>query len=135
MELTVSDQIIKDDSRFIHGEDLQRGGKWSDITLTIKSVGDENSMKSKQGQVIEGYPVHFVETTKVAVLRKSNVRLLKAALKTNDREKMVGQKLTLYPVKGDWLGQKDVIAVRVRVPEGNAKPLIQKQHLGVDLTK
>lgn len=130
-----TDQIIKDDSRFIHGEDLQRGGKWFEITLTIKSVGDKDSMKSQDGKVIPGFPVHFTETEKIAVLKGSNVRLLKAALKTADRSEMAGKKLTLYPVKGNWFGQTDVAAVRVRVPAGVAKPFIQKQHLGTDLTK
>lgn len=130
-----ADQIIKDDSRFIHGEDLQRNGKWADITLTIESVGEQDSMKAKDGKVIPGYPVFFKETKKIAVLKGSNVRLLKAALGTSNRAEMAGQKLTLYPVKGDWFGQTNVAAVRVRVPEGNAKPFIQRQHLGTDLTK
>lgn len=130
-----SDQIIKDDSRFIHGEDLQRGGKWSDITLTIKSVGDKDTMKAKDGKVIPGFPVFFQETDKIAVLKGSNIRLLKSALQTADRLQMAGKKLTLYPAKGTWFGQSDVVAVRVRVPEGVARPFIQKQHLGVDLTK
>ena len=130
----MSDQMMKDDNRFIHGEDLQRNGKHCDITLTIKSVGDKNSMKAKDGKTIEGYPVVFVETEKMAVFKGGNIRLLKAALQTSDREQMAGKKLTIYPVKGDWFGQKDVLAVRVRVPEGIGRPFIPKQHLGKDLT-
>lgn len=131
----MTDQIVKDDSRFIHGEDLQRGGKWSDVTLTIKSVGDKDSMKAEDKSTIEGYPLSFVETEKMAVMRGCNVRLMKAALQTNDRSQMIGKKITLYPTKGNWFGQTNVIAVRVRVPDGVAKPFIPIQHLGKDLTK
>ena len=127
--------IIKDDSRFIHGEDLQRDGRWSDITLTIANVDEKDSMKSKGGQVIDGFPVSFEETEKMAVFRGGNIRLLKAATGTSKRTEMVGQKLTIYPVKGDWFGQKDVCAVRIRVPEGQAKPFIPFKDLGKDLTK
>lgn len=131
----MSDQIIKDDSRFIHGEDLQRNGKWSDVTLTIKSVGDKDSMKAKSGQTIEGHPFHFVETEKVAVFKGCNIRLVKAVLGIQNREQMPGKKITLYPVKGNWFGQEGVCAVRVRVPDGQPRPFITKKDLGQDLTK
>ena len=127
--------IIKDDSRFIHGEDLCRDGKWSDVTLTIKQVGEKDSMKSMSGQVIAGFPFSFEGTEKLAVFKGGNVRLLKAALGTSDRSQMIGKKLTLYPTIGDWFGQKGVLAVRVRVPEGVAKPFIPIKDLGKDLTK
>lgn len=127
--------IIKDDSRFIHGEDLQRNGKWCDITLTIKSVGEKDSMKSADMKTIEGYPVTFVETEKMAVFSGNNIRLMKAALETQNREEMTGKKLTLYPAVGDWFGQANVVAVRIRVPEGKPRPFVQRTHLGRDLTK
>lgn len=133
--MTEESQIIKDDSRFIHGEDLQVNGRWSDITLTIKSVGEKDSMLSKEERAIPGFPVYFAETPKIAVLKGVNLRLLKAALSTADRRQMAGKKLTLYPVKGNWFGQRDVVAVRVRVPAGVAKPFIQAKSLGADLTR
>lgn len=127
--------IIKTDSRFLHGEDLKRDGKWCEFALTIKAVGDENSMKTEQGQVIPGWPVTFNETEKTAVLKGSNLRLAIAALKTNARSKWIGRRLTVYPVVGDWFGQRDVCAVRVRVPEGIPRPYIKPHILGKDLTK
>lgn len=133
----MSENIIKDDSRFIHGEDLRRNGKWCDITLTIKSVGEKDSMKALDGKTIEGYPFSFVETEKMVVLKGGNIRMAKADLGTNDREQMAGKRLTLYPARGDWFGQKNVCAVRVRFHdgEGKAKPFLSKKDVGFDLTK
>jgi len=127
--------IIKDDTRFIHGEDLQKNGKWCDVTLTIKEVGEADSMRSKGGQTIAGYPFKFVETNKMAVFKGNNLRLLRAALMTKNRSEMVGKRLTLYPAIGDWFRQSGVVAVRIRVPEGRGKPFIPIQNLGRDLTK
>lgn len=131
----MSDQLIKDDSRFIHGEDLQRDGKPCNVTLTIKEVGDKDTMKAKDGKVIEGFPVWFVETDKIAVLRGCNIRLLKTAMGTSDRSKMVGRKLTLEPRVGDWFGQKNVLGVRVHIPSDSFRPFIAKQQLGRKLTE
>jgi len=126
--------IIKTDSRFLHGEDLRRDGKFCEFTLTIKQVDDENSAIAADKQVIEGWPVHFEETPKIAVLKKTNLKLAIAALETNARSKWVGRKLTVYPVKGNWFKQTDVLAVRVRVPKGIPKPFIRPVDLGKDLT-
>ncbi len=127
--------IIKDDSRFIHGEDLQRDGKWCDVTLTLKSVGEKDSITSQDKKTIRGYPVTFAETEKMAVFAGNNIRCLKAAVGTNNRSEMKGKKLTLDPAAGDWFGQRNVVAVRIRIPEGQPRPFVQRTHLGRDLTK
>lgn len=131
----MSSQIIKTDSRFLHGEDLRRDGKWCEFSLTVKSVGEKDSIKSEDKSTVEGYPFTFEETDKIAVLKGSNIRLAQAALETSDRTQMTGKKLIVYPVMGNWFGQRDVIALRVRVPQGMPRPFIQPKNLGRDLTR
>jgi hypothetical protein len=127
--------IIKTDSRFLHGEDLQREGKWQEFTLTIKDVQEKDSMKSEEGQKIDGWPISFEETPKILVLNTTNTRLAICAIGTNLRSEWPGKKLTVYPVIGSWFGQRDVYALRVRVPAGTPRPFIQPSVLGRDLTK
>lgn len=129
-------EIIKTDSRYLHGEDLRRGDKPCEVTLTIKSVGEKDSEKAKTGQVINGWPIEFEETDKRLVLNGTNTKLAIAAIRTNSRAEWVGKKLTLYPaVLDECFGQTSVLCVRVRVPEGIPKPFIMPKHIGRDLTR
>lgn len=127
--------IIKTDSRFLHGEDLQKDGKWQEFSLTIKSVGERDSMRAQDKTIVPGWPVEFEESPKILVLNKTNTRLAIAALGTNVRAEWPGKKLSVYPVIGTWFGQEDVYALRVRVPRGKPRPFIQPKMLGKDLTK
>lgn len=128
--------LIKTDSRYLHGEDLRRGDTPCDFTLTIKSVGEKDSALSETKQVIKGYPVVFDETDKTLVLNGTNTKLAVAALGTNSRADWVGMKLTLFPsVLAECFGQTNVLCVRVRVPEGQPKSFIMPKHLGTDLSK
>jgi hypothetical protein len=127
--------IIKTDSRYLHGEDLQRDGSWQEFKLTVKSIGDQDSEKSEEGVTIKGWPVTFEETPKILVLNVTNTRLAIASMGTNERAKWPGKTLTVYPAIGNWFGQKDVYAVRVRVPNGLPRPFIQPKIFGKDLTK
>ncbi len=128
-------ELIKTDSRYLHGEDLQRDGVWLDFTLTVKAVADKDSAVAEDGNVIKGWPVTFEESPKILVLNKTNTQLAIAAVGTNVRETWAGKSLTVYPVIGSWFGQRDVVAVRVRVPDGTPRPFIQPSSLGKDLTK
>ena len=127
--------IIKTDSRYLHGEDLRKGEHPCEFTLTIKSVGEKDSAKSETGQVIKGYPVEFEESKKILVLNGTNTKLAVAALGTNSRAAWIGQKLTLFPsVLAECFGQRDILCVRVRVPNGKPKPFVMPKHMGKDLT-
>lgn len=132
----MSTDIIKTDSRYLHGEDLRKGDRPCEFTLTIASVGEKDSAKSETGQVIKGYPVEFAETDKRLVLNNTNTKLAVAALGTNSRAAWIGQKLTLFPaVLSECFGQTDVVCVRVRVPKGRPKPFVMPKHMGKDLTQ
>ena len=128
-------ELIKTDSRYLHGEDLRRGGEPCEVTLTVKEVGDRDSAKTETKQIIKGWPVHFEGTDKILVLNGTNTKLAVAAMDSNERADWIGKKLTVYPaVLDECFGQKNVICVRVRVPKGIAKPFIMPKHLGRDLT-
>lgn len=128
--------IIKTDGRYLHGEDLRKGDKPCEVTLTIKAVGEKDSAKSRQGQVAPGWPITFAETDRILVLNGTNTKLAIAAMQTNSRKQWVGKKLTLFPaVLAECFGQRDVICVRVRVPKGVPKPFIMPKHMGKDLIK
>lgn len=127
--------LIKTDSRYLHGEDLRRGDAPCEVTLTIKSVGEKDSAESQTKQTIKGYPVEFEESPKVLVLNGTNTKLSIAALGTNSREDWIGKKLTFYPaVLDECFGQRNVLCVRVRVPAGKPRPFIMPRHMGEDLT-
>ena len=132
--MTDTVQIIKTDSRFLHGEDLQKDGKWQEFTLTIKEVKPKDSMKAKDGTIVPGWPVIFEESPKILVLNKVNTRLAISAVETNVASEWAGKKLTIYPVIGSWFGQSDVYAVRIRVAKGKPRPFIQPKIMGKDLT-
>ncbi len=128
--------IIKTDSRYLHGEDLRKGDAPCEFSLTIKDVGEKDSAKSQTKQTIKGYPVTFEQTEKILVLNGTNTKLAVAALGTNSRAAWVGKKLILFPcVLEECFGQSNVICVRVRVPAGKPKPFILPRHMGKDLTK
>jgi len=132
----MSDDSIKDDSKYLHGVDLRRGNKPCEFSLTIKSVDEKDSAISETKQVIKGYPVAFEETEKIVVLNGTNVKLAVAALGTNSRSEWIGRKLTFYPsVLTECFGQKNVLCLRVRVPDDQPRPFIMPKHLGKDLTK
>ena len=121
------------DRRFLYGEDLRRGESYQEFTLTIAEVLEEDSMHAQDSTPIPGLPLRFKETEKLLVLRSTNRRLATAVL-GNQYEDWPGKKITLYPVSGHWFGQRDVLAVRVRVPMGKPKPFIKPATLGKDLT-
>lgn len=128
--------LMKSDRRYLHGEDLRKSGKWADVTVTVKEVGEKDSAKTEQGQVIAGYPISFTESPKILVTNETNTKLLLASMETDSRSAMAGKKITVYPaVLAECFGQRNVICVRIRVRDGLPKPFIQPKHLGKDLTK
>ena len=76
----------------------------------------------------------FEETEKMLALRPVNEILSIYALHENKPKRWPGKKLTLYPVVGDWFGQKNVCAIRVRIPKGDKRPFVPPEQLGRDIT-
>ena len=119
---------------FLHAEDMLVEGVWKQFTLTITEVIPRNTIRGGDDKIIEKEVVVFKETDKRLILGKTNARLMKFATGSGKPAEWVGKKITLYPSMGDWFGQKNVAAIRVRLAESKARPFLQSKNLGVDLT-
>lgn len=119
---------------YLHAEDLLADGQWKQYTLTVEKVNPPNTIKSADGKPINKPVIEFAETEKKLVLNGVNQRLMKCALGTGKVTAWVGKKVTLHAALGNWFGQTNVAAVRVRVNEGRARPFLKAEHFGKDLT-
>ncbi len=111
----MSESIMRD-VKYVYGEKFADGKK---ATVTIKSVTYGAEFFDMSGRKTIGWDIAFVETPKLLGVTGVTVkRQLTTALGTEDPEKMVGKKITLYGVKSaksatGW-------AVRVAKAEGGA---------------
>lgn len=119
---------------YLHAEDLLDAGKWTERTAVVEAVFPPNTIKSADGKLIDKVIVSFQKTNKRMVLGKINTRLVKCALGTAKPDEWIGKQLTLYATSGNWFGQQNVAALRVRVPNGRAKPFLKPAQIGEDLT-
>lgn len=119
---------------YLHAEDLLKSGKWTEATVTIESVLPPNTVKSADGKLIAKPIVTFEKTDKRLVLGKVNTRLLKCAMGSAKVEEWIGKPVTFYAAAGNWFGQRNVAAIRIRVPDERAKPFLKPDQVGKDLT-
>lgn len=119
---------------WLRAEDFLDDGQWKQYTLTVKAVDPPGTHKSADGEEIDKPVLSFEETPKRLILCSLNQRLAKYAAGTAKATKWIGKKITLYPVTGNWFGQKNVAAIRVRVASEVAHPHIDKKTMGVDIT-
>jgi hypothetical protein len=118
------------DPALLKGEDLIVNGVYSSFTLTIESaqiVTRENENVKKEGLLIQFAKAHkplFCPVDQV------NYRMIKAELGSIDCEKLVGKKLTIIPVRGDWFGEKNTLGLRVLVTGERPKPSVKKKVFG-----
>ncbi len=119
---------------YLHAEVFLQNGEWREYPLTIKEVIAPDTIKSADGKYIDKPILAFSETEKMLVLGKTNERLATCALGTGKPKEWIGKKITLYPVRENWFGQKNVAAIRVRIPEGKTRPFIQPKSMGKDIT-
>lgn len=122
------------EASYLHAEDLLRDGKWTEATVTIESVLPPHTVKSADGKLIPKPIVCFAKTDKRLVLGAINTRLMKCAIGTAKVDDWIGKPVTLYAACGNWFGQNNVAAIRVRVSEERAKPFLKPAQLGKDLT-
>jgi len=129
----MSEPTITLDGRFLLPEDLRdKDGAWREYTLTVKRVIDAGELMDGAGKPIDCQSLEFLETTKFFTLTsKTNKRLLKAQFPAA----LVGAKVTLYPVVGNWFGQSSMLGIRVRIPKGLPCPHVKAKDVGKDLTR
>jgi len=104
---------ILSDAEHLYAEDL--GGK--EVTLTVSRIEREEVRGGGSGKSGKKYTFHFSETPKAWIPGVGVRRAICAALKTTDRTKMVGARLTVYPTTCDAFGQRDVPCIRLRRAE------------------
>lgn len=123
-----------DPTTYLHAEDLLHDSKWGEFSLTIKEVLPPNTVKASDGKLIDKPILVFTQTEKRLVLGKINARLAKCAIGSAKVAEWVGKQIKVYASRGNWFGQKDVAAIRIRVPNGVARPFLVPSQLGVDIT-
>ena len=119
---------------YLHAEEFLIDGVWKEFPVEVKEVLAPNTVKSQDGKLIDKGILVVGKTKKRFVLGSTNERLVACALGSKKPLDWIGKKITLYPVRGDWFGQKNVCAIRVRVPDGMTRPFVQKKSLGEDIT-
>ena len=119
---------------YLHAEELLKDEVWTEATVIVESVLAPNTVKSADGTLIENPIVCFQKTSKRLIVGKTNKRLLICALGGTKADDWIGKQVTLYAAAGDWFGQKNVAAIRVRVGKDKAMPFLKLKNLGRDLT-
>jgi hypothetical protein len=84
-----------------------------DVTVTIASIEARNTVKAKNGKVIDKPIVHFVGAKRGLVLNKTNARTI-AAQYGDAMANWIGKKITIYPDVCDAFGVKNTPCIRIR---------------------
>ena len=127
---------------FLEGIDLLKGGTWVDATVEIESVIPGGELKDDAGKIInlpDGKPIvmpaiRYKGSDKIHLLNKTNYHFMRLVFGTEDIQEWIGHKVTLYAAGGDWFGDKNQCALRVRVPADRPIARRFRAQLGRDLT-
>lgn len=121
------------DPTLLKGEDLLADGEYKAFTLTIESA--EWAKRQNESGIKEGLLIHFERAKKplFAPDQQLNYRLIRAELGSVIPEELAGQKLTLIPVKGDWFGDRNTLAIRVMITGDKPRPRIGKTAFGTSV--
>ena len=122
------------DPTLIKGEDFLVNGVYTKFELTIESA--EIAERENEGGKKRGLLIHFKKAKKpfFAPYDQLNYRMIRAELGTIEPEELAGKKLTLIPVKGDWFGESNTLAIRVLVTGDKPKPRVGKKAFGEVVT-
>ena len=125
---------MRKDETLIKGEDLLIDGAYKSFTLEIASV--DWADRENEGGKKHGLLIHFAKAKKplFAPVDQLNFRMIRAELGTAEPSEMIGKKLTLIPVKGDWFGEKNTLAIRVLVTGDKPRPRVGKKAFGEVVT-
>lgn len=118
------------DQTLIKGEDLLVGGEYRTFALEISKV--EWADRENEGGTKHGLLIHFAKAKKpfFAPVDQLNYRMIRAELGTVEPSEMVGKKLTIMPVKGNWFGEQNTLALRVVVTGDKPRPRVGKKAFG-----
>lgn len=122
------------DPHLLKGEDFLVDGKYLSFTLEI-SKAEHVTRKNSEGE-LSGTLLWFVGAKKPLFCpdEKINQRLLKSECGTIDPEQLVGCKVTMIPVKGNWFGETNTLAIRILVTGDKPRPSIKAKVFGKPVT-
>lgn len=118
------------DESLVKGEDFLVKGEYKSITLEIEKA--EWADRENEGGKKHGLLIHFKSAKKpfFAPIDQLNYRMIRAELGTCEPVDLVGKKLTLMPVKGNWFGESNTLAIRVLVTGDKPRPRVGKKAFG-----
>ncbi len=118
------------DPTLIKGEDLLVKGEYKAFTLEIEKC--EWADRENEGGTKHGLLIHFVKAKKpfFTPIDHLNYRMIRVELGTVEPADLIGKKLTLIPVKGNWFGERNTLALRVVVTGDKPKPQVGKAAFG-----
>lgn len=121
------------DSRFLKPVDFMVGGKFIEVTLTIKFVSKKDEFVAQDKSKVKGIVVGFEQTDKLFCCA-AKCNMVRAAEACGGRDaNPVGKKLTIYVAHGRWFNEEQ-LALRVRGPKGRPGQKIDSKHTGIDMT-
>lgn len=125
---------MEKDETLIKGEDLLVNGEYRAFSLVISKA--EWADRKNEGGTKHGLLIHFEKAKKpfFAPIDQLNFRMLRAELGTTEPAELVGKKITLIPVKGDWFNDKNTLALRVLVTGDKPRPRVGKKAFGEVIT-
>ena len=88
--------------------------------------------RDNKGGKKTGLLIHFEKASKplFCPIDQLNYRMVRAELGTVIPEEMIGKNLTLIPVKGDWFGEYNTLAIRVLVTDDKPCPGVGREAFG-----
>lgn len=118
----------------IKGEDLLIDGEYKSFALEIAKA--EWADRENEGGTKHGLLLHFTKAKKpfFAPIDQLNFRMIKAEHGTCEPAELVGKKITLIPVKGNWFGEANTLALRVLVTGDKPRPRVGKKAFGEPVT-
>lgn len=122
--------MSKKDETLIKGEDLLVNGEYKSFSLDIERC--EWADRENEGGAKHGLLIHFTKAKKpfFAPVDQLNYRMIRAEHGTTEPNELVGKKLTLMPVKGNWFGESNTLAIRVLVTGDKPRPRVGKKAFG-----
>lgn len=118
------------DETLIKGEDFLVNGEYKAFTLKIQSAAWAD--RENEGGVKHGLLIYFAKAKKpfFAPVDQLNYRMIRAELGSCEPADLAGKSLTLIPVKGNWFGEANTLAIRVLVTGDKPRPRVGKKAFG-----
>lgn len=130
------------DYPFLEGIDLLKDGVWVEAHPVIQDIIPAGELRDDKGKLVthgDGSPIEtpaviYEKSEKVHILNKTNYNFMRLLFGTEDTGQWIGQRVTLYAAQGNWFGQQNQCALRVRLPADRPIPSRFRKQLGEDLT-